>query len=69
MSTIKSPFLYFSSEVLFSVGSAYLGSRGKTEISKVADIINQIADEIPTGIDWILRVDGHRQYVHLLYLP
>ena len=49
----------FSSEVLFSVGSAYLGSRGKTEISKVADIINQIADEIPTGIDWILRVDGH----------
>ena len=49
----------FSSEVLFSVGSAYLGSRGKTEIGKVADIINQIADEIPTGIDWILRVDGH----------
>ena len=49
----------FSSEVLFSVGSANLGSRGKTEISKVADIINQIADEIPTGIDWILRVDGH----------
>ncbi|MEJ6808870.1 MAG: peptidoglycan -binding protein [Amylibacter sp.] len=49
----------FSSEVLFSVGSANLGSLGKTEINKVAKIINQIAGEIPDGIDWILRVDGH----------
>ena len=29
------------------------------KIRKVAGIINQIADEIPSGIDWILRVDGH----------
>ncbi|MDB4080312.1 peptidoglycan -binding protein [Amylibacter sp.] len=49
----------FSSEVLFSVGSANLGFLGKTEINKVAKIINQIAGEIPDGIDWILRVDGH----------
>ena len=49
----------FSSEVLFSDGSANLGSLGKTEINKVAKIINQIAGEIPDGIDWILRVDGH----------
>ena len=49
----------FSSEDLFSVGSANLGSLGKTEINKVAKIINQIAGEIPDGIDWILRVDGH----------
>ena len=49
----------FSSDVLFSVGSANLGSLAKTEINKVAKIINQIAGEIPDGIDWILRVDGH----------
>jgi chemotaxis protein MotB len=49
----------FSSEVLFQVGSADLGQRGKDEIRKVAGIINQIADQIPTEIDWILRVDGH----------
>jgi flagellar motor protein MotB len=49
----------FSSEVLFSVGSAYLSSRGKLEISEVAYIISQISDAIPDGIDWILRVDGH----------
>lgn len=49
----------FSSEVLFQVGSAELGDRGKDEIRKVAGIINQIADQIPSEIDWILRVDGH----------
>ena len=49
----------FSSEVLFQIGSADLGQRGKREIRKVAVIINQRADEIPSGIDWILRVDGH----------
>ena len=54
----------FSSEVLFSVGSANLGSLGKTEINKVAKIINQIAGEIPDGIDWILRVDGHTDRIH-----
>lgn len=57
----------FSSEVLFSVGSAYLGLRGKTEIRKVADIINQIADEIPPGIDWILRVDGHTDRIPIRF--
>ena len=49
----------FSSEVLFQIGSADLGLRGKEEIRKVAGTISQIADEIPSGIDWILRVDGH----------
>lgn len=49
----------FSSEVLFSAGSADLGDRGRVEIAKVAEIINQIADQIPAEIDWILRVDGH----------
>jgi len=49
----------FSSEALFSTGSANLSSLGKSEINKVTYIINQIRDAIPDGIDWILRVDGH----------
>ena len=53
----------FSSEVLFQIGSADLGLRGKEEIRKVAGTISQIADEIPSGIDWILRVDGHTDSV------
>ena len=36
------------------------GFRGvRQKLDKVAEIIKEIADEIPPGIDWILRVDGH----------
>lgn len=49
----------FSSEILFPAGSATLGSRGKQEISKVANIILDVAGKIPPEIDWVLRVDGH----------
>jgi len=49
----------FSSEVLFQPGRAELSALGRTEIAKVAAILRDIADEIPAGIDWIIRVDGH----------
>ena len=49
----------FSSEVLFEVGSADLSAAGRGEIEEVADILLDIADEIPNGIDWVIRVDGH----------
>ena len=49
----------FASEVLFNTGSAELGARGQVEIANVAKIINQIRDQIPDTIDWVLRVDGH----------
>jgi chemotaxis protein MotB len=55
----------FSSEVLFGLGSAELGARGRNEIAKVAGIINQLADQIPDEIDWILRVDGHTDRIPL----
>lgn len=55
----------FSSEVLFSAGSAELGAAGQFEIRKIAGIINQLADQIPSEIDWILRVDGHTDRVPL----
>jgi len=49
----------FSSEVLFPAGSADLGDGGKVEIRKVANIIQDVANQIPPEIDWILRIDGH----------
>ncbi|MEM6620353.1 MAG: OmpA family protein, partial [Pseudomonadota bacterium] len=49
----------FSSEILFDAGSAELGPRGQEEIAEVAGVIRSVADQIPPGIDWILRVDGH----------
>jgi chemotaxis protein MotB len=55
----------FSSEILFGAGSADLGPRGQEEIAKVANIILDVADQIPAEIDWILRVDGHTDKISL----
>jgi len=49
----------FSSEVLFDRGSAALGAEGRAQLSEVAAVIREIRGEIPEGINWILRVDGH----------
>ena len=49
----------FSSEVLFSSGRAELTAAGRKEISKVANILKDVTEEIPQNIDWVLQVDGH----------
>ncbi len=49
----------FDSEVLFAPGSATLGAEGREQVARVAAVIRDIADDIPSEIDWILRVDGH----------
>jgi len=49
----------FSSEVLFAPGSAELGAGGRAQIAVVASVIRDIGDEIPSEINWVLRVDGH----------
>ncbi len=49
----------FQSEVLFDVGSAQLGEAGRAELGRLAAAIREVMPEIPEGIDWMLRVDGH----------
>ena len=49
----------FSSEVLFPSGGADLSVRGQRDIAEVSKILQDIADQMPSGIDWILQVDGH----------
>lgn len=49
----------FSSEVLFASGRAELTAAGRQEISKVANILKDVTQEIPQNIDWVLQVDGH----------
>ena len=49
----------FSSEVLFPPGGADLSREGTQEVAKVADILRNVAADIPAGIDWVIRVDGH----------
>jgi chemotaxis protein MotB len=49
----------FSSEVLFPSGASDLLPEGRVQIAQVAQILAEVSDDIPEGIDWILRVDGH----------
>lgn len=55
----------FSSEVLFNPGSADLAPEGRAQIAGVVRILDEVRAEIPTGIDWIIRVDGHTDNVPL----
>ena len=55
----------FSSEVLFQPGAADLAPEGQAQIAGVAATLAEIADKIPPGIDWIIRVDGHTDNVPL----
>lgn len=49
----------FQSEVLFPSGSDALNAEGREELAKLASELNDLGDEIPDDIDWVLRVDGH----------
>jgi len=55
----------FSSEVLFPPGGAELSFAGQGEIAKIANLLRQIADDIPSEIDWVLQVDGHTDNIPL----
>ncbi|WP_419908740.1 peptidoglycan -binding protein [Hoeflea sp.] len=55
----------FQSEVLFPSGSDQLNIEGQQEMSKLADALLDLGREIPTDINWVLRVDGHTDNVPL----
>jgi len=49
----------FQAGVFFDTGSAEINPAGREELTKLAAILNQISEEIPDEIDWVLRIDGH----------
>lgn len=49
----------FQSEVLFPSGSAALSTTGSAELTSLATALRELEQEIPSDIDWVLRVDGH----------
>lgn len=55
----------FQSEVLFSSGSDEINVAGLDEMSKLAAALLELSSEIPTEINWVLRVDGHTDDVPL----
>ncbi|MER0237343.1 peptidoglycan -binding protein [Fulvimarina sp. MAC8] len=55
----------FQSEVLFPSGSADLQVAGTDELDQMASAIRDLSREIPSDINWIVRVDGHTDNVPL----
>jgi chemotaxis protein MotB len=51
------------SEVLFPQGSAVLGDLGKTELQGLISVLKTLIPQIPSDIDWVLRIDGHTDNV------
>lgn len=49
----------FESDILFGSCSATLGEAGKVELAKLATALLDIQDDIPSEVNWVLRVDGH----------
>ena len=47
------------SELFFESGSAELGEKGKSQVKKLSQTLNSVAESIPTDIEWIVRIDGH----------
>jgi chemotaxis protein MotB len=49
----------FQSEVLFPSGSDQLEPSGREQLDRLAETLKEVAQRIPSDVDWILRVDGH----------
>jgi chemotaxis protein MotB len=48
----------FQSEILFDSGSADIGAAGQAQLDTLATTLILISTEIPSDINWVLRVDG-----------
>jgi chemotaxis protein MotB len=53
----------FQSELLFASGSADLGEDGQARLAQLAQSLNEVTRQIPTDINWVLRIDGHTDKV------
>lgn len=55
----------FQSEVLFSSGSAELDAAGRAELAQLGEALRDVIGRIPSGIDWLLVVEGHTDNIPL----
>ncbi len=49
----------FQAELFFDSGTAQLRPEGRVELDKLATALIDVEKQIPAGIPWVLRVDGH----------
>ena len=57
--SIQGDRFVFQAEVLFPSSSDVMNLEGSAQIDKLAGAIVQLQKEIPSGINWVIRVDGH----------
>jgi len=53
----------FQSEVLFGSGEATIGIDGQRQLAKLSVAIQNLIEDIPDEINWILRIDGHTDII------
>jgi chemotaxis protein MotB len=46
-------------DILFATGSAELSPEAQASMAKLAKTLNEVAAEIPSNLEWVLRIDGH----------
>jgi chemotaxis protein MotB len=58
-------------DILFDSGSADLNPDAQANLGKLARTLNEVAAEIPSSLDWVLRIDGHtdRRPIHTAEFP
>ncbi|WP_297113183.1 peptidoglycan -binding protein [uncultured Devosia sp.] len=57
--TVVGDRFVFQSEVLFDAGQADVNPEALPQLDSLAAAILQLETEIPTDINWVLRIDGH----------
>lgn len=48
-----------SNDILFPSGGFSLSPEGKKQLRLLANVIKDLENQIPSNVDWIIRVDGH----------
>jgi chemotaxis protein MotB len=46
-------------DILFDTGSADLNPAAQSSLDKLAQTLNEVSAEIPSNLDWVVRIDGH----------
>jgi chemotaxis protein MotB len=46
-------------DILFDSGSADLNPAAQARLESLAQTLNEVAAEIPSSLDWVVRIDGH----------
>lgn len=50
-------------DILFASGSAELDPSAQARLESLATTVREVSAEIPSSIDWVLRIDGHTDKV------